>query len=104
MRTMLVLDDDLVHIAQELTGVVEKSALVREGLMALIERESSRRAAKRNRHAAEPEDVAREIRRKVIRAVLSVCDEQVPSDEEELSGRGVRIRPLQHVTGHHKED
>jgi len=43
MRTMLVLDDDLVHIAQEYTGVIEKSALVREGLMALIERESSRR-------------------------------------------------------------
>ncbi|MGA2649605.1 MAG: type II toxin-antitoxin system VapB family antitoxin [Terracidiphilus sp.] len=46
VRTMLVLDDDLVQIAQELTGVVEKSALVREGLMALIEREHARRLAK----------------------------------------------------------
>ena len=32
--------------AQRITGVVEKAALVREGLKALIERESSRRLAK----------------------------------------------------------
>ena len=49
MRTMLVLDADLVHIAQELTGVVEKSALVREGLMALIEREMLHRGVTRDR-------------------------------------------------------
>jgi hypothetical protein len=45
MRITLELDDDLVHIAHEVTGVVEKSALVREGLMALIERGSARRLA-----------------------------------------------------------
>ncbi len=42
MRTTLALDDDLVRIAQEFTGVVEKTALVREALKALIERESAR--------------------------------------------------------------
>jgi Arc/MetJ family transcription regulator len=46
MRTTLALDDDLVRIAQDLTGVSEKSALVREALTALVERESARRLAR----------------------------------------------------------
>ena len=45
MRTTLVLDDDLLDKAQELTGITEKSALVREAMRALVERESSRRLA-----------------------------------------------------------
>ncbi|PYV83805.1 MAG: DUF2191 domain-containing protein [Acidobacteria bacterium] len=45
MRTTVALDDDLVRIAQELTGVGEKSALIRAALKALIERESARRLA-----------------------------------------------------------
>ena len=45
MRTTLALDDDLVAQAQELTGVTEKAALVREALKALIARESARRLA-----------------------------------------------------------
>jgi Arc/MetJ family transcription regulator len=45
MRTTLAIDDDLIRIAQEFTGVVEKTALVREALKALIERESARRLA-----------------------------------------------------------
>jgi Arc/MetJ family transcription regulator len=43
MRTTLALDDDLLTKAQEFTGVKEKSALVREALKALIEREAARR-------------------------------------------------------------
>ena len=46
MRTTLALDDDLVREAQDLTGVREKAALVREALTALIERESARRLAR----------------------------------------------------------
>jgi Arc/MetJ family transcription regulator len=46
MRTTLALDDDLVAEARILTGVQEKSALVREALKALIERESARRLAR----------------------------------------------------------
>lgn len=42
MRTTVTLDDDLVRIAQEFTGVAEKTALIREALKALIERESAR--------------------------------------------------------------
>lgn len=43
MRTTLALDDELLAKAQALTGVQEKSALLREALKALIERESARR-------------------------------------------------------------
>ena len=46
MRTTLVLDDDLVTKAQRLTGIAEKTTLVREALGALIERESARRLAR----------------------------------------------------------
>lgn len=46
MRTTLALDDDLVDEAQRLTGTREKTALVREALRALIERESARRLAR----------------------------------------------------------
>jgi Arc/MetJ family transcription regulator len=46
MRTTLNIDDDLLDEAQRLTGVSEKAALVREGLRALIERESARRLVK----------------------------------------------------------
>ena len=45
MRTTLNIDDQLLAEAQRITGVTEKVALVREGLKALIERESARRLA-----------------------------------------------------------
>jgi Arc/MetJ family transcription regulator len=45
MRTTISFDDALVDRAQRLTGLTEKSALVREALKALIERESARRLA-----------------------------------------------------------
>ncbi|WP_284894269.1 type II toxin-antitoxin system VapB family antitoxin [Burkholderia sp. lyk4-R2A-23] len=46
MRTTLSLDDALLAKAQQLTGVTEKSALVREALRALIARENARRLAR----------------------------------------------------------
>lgn len=45
MRTNIVLDDELLEKAQALTHVQEKSALVKEALKALIERESAKRLA-----------------------------------------------------------
>jgi Arc/MetJ family transcription regulator len=45
MRTTLILDDDLVAKARGITGVQEKTALVHEGLRALIARESARKLA-----------------------------------------------------------
>ena len=46
MRTTLNIDDQLLVEAQDLTGLAEKTALVREALKALIERESARRLAR----------------------------------------------------------
>ena len=46
MRTTIALDEELVARAQAFTGMKEKSALVREALKALIERESARRLAR----------------------------------------------------------
>ena len=46
MRTTLALDDDLLADAQAYTGIKEKSAVVREALKALIEREAARRLAR----------------------------------------------------------
>jgi len=45
MRTTLNIDDDLLTEATRSTGVTEKTAVVRMGLEALIERESARRLA-----------------------------------------------------------
>ena len=46
MRTTFNLDDDLLGEAQRLTGMTERTALIHEGLRALIERESARRLAR----------------------------------------------------------
>ena len=46
MRTTLALDDELLAKAQAFTGLTEKSAIVREALKALIEREAARRLAR----------------------------------------------------------
>jgi Arc/MetJ family transcription regulator len=46
MRTTLALDDELMAKAQAVTGLKDKSSLVREALKALIERESARRLAR----------------------------------------------------------
>jgi hypothetical protein len=46
MRTTLNIEDALVEKASELTGIKEKTALVRLGLEALIARESARRLAR----------------------------------------------------------
>jgi Arc/MetJ family transcription regulator len=45
MRTTLALDDELMEKAQALTGPMEKTALIREALKALIQRESAKRLA-----------------------------------------------------------
>ena len=45
MRTTLNIEDKLLVKAQRVSGLKEKTALVREGLKALIERESARRLA-----------------------------------------------------------
>ena len=46
MRTTVTLDDELLAKAQSYTGIQEKSALIREALKRLIEREAARRLAR----------------------------------------------------------
>jgi len=46
MRTTLNIDDQLLKRAGQLTGITQKTALVRLGLEALIALESARRLAK----------------------------------------------------------
>jgi len=46
MRTTVTLDDDLLAKAIKLTGGLDRSTVLREGLKALIERESALRLAK----------------------------------------------------------
>jgi len=59
MRTTLNLDDSLLEKAKCMTGVKEKSVLVREGLRALIERESARRLARLGGSEPALEDIPR---------------------------------------------
>lgn len=59
MRTTLILDDDLVKRAKEVTGIEEKTALVRAGLEALISREVARRLIKLGGTAPDLESVRR---------------------------------------------
>jgi Arc/MetJ family transcription regulator len=45
MRTTLTLDDDLLAQAQKISGLKERSQLLREALLALVQRESAKRLA-----------------------------------------------------------
>lgn len=45
MRTTVTLDDDLIHRAADVTGITERTALLRAGLESLIRVESARRLA-----------------------------------------------------------
>ena len=46
MRTTINLDDELLEAARRITGLDGRTALVNEGLRALVERESARRLAR----------------------------------------------------------
>ncbi len=59
MRTTIALDDELIEKASSFTGLKEKSALIREALKALIERESARRLALLGGTQPDLEDVPR---------------------------------------------
>lgn len=61
MRTTLNIDDQLLDEAQRITGMTEKAALVREGLRALIERESARRLARLGGSESQLEPIPRRL-------------------------------------------
>ena len=59
MRATVTLDDDLIRTAQQYSGVSERTALIREALNALIEREAARRLAALEGTMPELEDIRR---------------------------------------------
>ncbi|WP_290649755.1 type II toxin-antitoxin system VapB family antitoxin [Aquisalimonas sp.] len=59
MRITVNLDDDLLEEARRLTGTKGRTALIHEGLRALIERESARRLARLGGSQPQFEDVHR---------------------------------------------
>ena len=46
MRTTINLDDELLAQAQQVSGLTERTQLIREALLALVQRESARRLAR----------------------------------------------------------
>ena len=66
MRTTLNIEDSLLNNAAKLTGVTEKTSLVRLGLEALIAKESARRLA----NLGGTERRVRPIRRRRSRRVV----------------------------------
>lgn len=64
MRTTLNIDDSLLHNAAKLTGVKEKTSLVRLGLEALIAKESARRLANLGGTEKQLRRIRRQRRRK----------------------------------------
>lgn len=59
MRTTLNLDDELLARAQALSGVQDRTALLREALTALIQRESAHRLARLAGSEPQARDVPR---------------------------------------------
>ncbi len=59
MRATVSLDDELVRTAKEYSGITERSALLREGLKALIHLEASRRLAALEGTMPDLEDIPR---------------------------------------------
>lgn len=63
MRTTLTIDDELLKEAEVLTGLTEKTALVREALRALVQRESAKRLALLG--GTEPQQLEQIVRRQL---------------------------------------
>ncbi len=59
MRTTLIIEDELLKKASKLTGIKEKTSIVRLGLEALIARESARRLALIGGTQKKLEDISR---------------------------------------------
>ena len=59
MRTTLNLDDELLAKAHQLSGLTERTQLIREALLALVERESARRLSKLGGTEVQLQSIAR---------------------------------------------
>ena len=85
MRTTLALDDELLEKAQAYTGLKEKSALVREALKALVERESARRLARLGGSAGVTGPASEAPRSGVILVDTSIWIDHLRAGHEVLS-------------------
>ncbi len=59
MRTTVTIDDELLEEAQRLTGIKERSVLIRMGLEALVQRECARRLARMGGSQPDLKDIPR---------------------------------------------
>ncbi len=59
MRTTVTIDEELLEEAQRLTGIKERSVLIRMGLEALVQRECSRRLARMGGSQPDLKDIPR---------------------------------------------
>jgi Arc/MetJ family transcription regulator len=59
MRTTINIDDELLAEAAEYTGINERTALIHEGLRALVQREAARRLAKPGGSQPQLQDITR---------------------------------------------
>ncbi len=59
MRTTVTIDDELLEEARRLTGIKERSVLIRMGLEALVQRECSRRLARMGGSQPDLKDIPR---------------------------------------------
>jgi len=59
VKTIINIDDELLAEAQQMTGIADKTILVKEGLRALIERESARRLARLDGTESQLQDIPR---------------------------------------------
>ncbi|MEO7128661.1 MAG: type II toxin-antitoxin system VapB family antitoxin [Rhodoferax sp.] len=59
MRTTINLDDDLLAQAQLMSGLTERTQLLREALLALVQRESARRLARLGGTQAQLQPISR---------------------------------------------
>jgi Arc/MetJ family transcription regulator len=59
MRTTIAIDDDLLRQAGQLSGITERTTLLREALKALVHMEASRRLATLGGSEPDLEDIKR---------------------------------------------
>jgi Arc/MetJ family transcription regulator len=78
MRTTINIDEELLPEAAKLAGPLDRSALLREGLKALVERESARRLARLG--ASQPDLKAVQRRRpqavRLVRSIRSINNKE----------------------------
>ena len=64
MRTTVRIDESLLSLAQDMTGITSRNAILKEALEALIQRESARHLAKMGGSEPQMMDIPRRMNEK----------------------------------------